>query len=176
MIRKALVIAAVVGMVGHVAAQEETLLVRFDGGIGVQPVSNVAGPVNQDGTFPNVRQNVVRGVVPSGPWTISALKARIYTDGHIIVKGRGLVLAAGNSIGQTANQRVFATLICDTAAPFIERSTSPAGVLLEPNGDFRIDDTLDNPTSECASPVLLIRTSGNRTWFAAGIQKLDDEQ
>ena len=48
---------------------------------------------------------------------------------------------------------------------------------LEPNGDFRIDDTLNPPPSECASPVLLIRTSSNGTWFAAGIPKLvDDDQ
>jgi len=27
----------------------------------------------------------------------------------------------------------------------------------------------------CASPVLLIRTSSNGTWFAAGIPKLGDD-
>ena len=44
-------------------------------------------------------------------------------------------------------------------------------------GDFRIDDTLNPAPSECASPVLLIRTSSNGTWFAAGIPTLvDDDQ
>lgn len=177
MIKKAVVIAAVMGMIGHARAQERTLLARFDGAIGVDPVANVAGPVNADGTFPNVRLNTVRGVVPAGPWTIAGLKANVYGDGHITVRGRGLLLAAGNAIGQTANQSVFATLICEPAAPFVERSTTFSGVPLAPNGDFRIDDSLNPSPSECASPVLLIRTSSNGTWFAAGIPKLvDDDQ
>lgn len=175
MFRKAAVVAAVLGMAAQVAAQERTLLVRFDGGIGVQPVSNVAGPANADGTFPNVRQNVVRGVPPAGPWRIGSLKANIYTDGSITVRGRGLLLAAGNSIGQNANQRVFATLICAVAGSFVEHSTPPAGVSLEPNGDFRIDDTLSPVPPDCASPVLLIRSSGSGTWFAAGIAQLVDD-
>jgi hypothetical protein len=175
MFKKAAVIAAVIGVVGHVSAQERTLLVRFDGGIGVDPVANVAGPMNPDGTFPNVKLNIVRGVMPAGPWTIAGLRADVFTDGHIRIRGRGLLLAAGNSIGQTANQSVFATLICEAVAPFVERSSAFAGVLLEPNGDFRIDDTLNPVPSECASPVLLIRTSSNGTWFAAGIPKLVDD-
>jgi hypothetical protein len=39
---------------------------------------------------------------------------------------------SGNSIGQNANQRVFATLLCEAAAPFVERSTAFPGVPLEP--------------------------------------------
>jgi hypothetical protein len=169
------VLAAIVGMLGTVSAQERSLLVRFDGGIGVQPVANVAGTINPDGTFPDVKQNVVRGVVPAGPWRIAALKANVYTDGRIIVRGRGLLLAAGNSIGQNANQKVFATLICEAAAPFTERNTSPLGVALEPNGDFRIDDVLSPAPGDCASPVLLIRAASNRTWFAAGIRQILDD-
>jgi hypothetical protein len=177
MMKRMAVIAVAIGMIGHVSAQERTLLARFDGAIGVDPVANVAAPVNADGTFPNVRLNTVRGVIPAGPWTIAGLKANVYDDGHITVRGRGLLLAAGNSIGQTANQRVFATLICEPAAPFVERSTTLSGVPLTPNGDFLIDDTLNPAPSECASPVLLIRSSSNGTWFAAGIPKLvDDDQ
>src|SRR5262245_37327308 len=37
-----------------VAALSDDSLVRFDGGIGVIPVSRAAGPQNADGTFPNV--------------------------------------------------------------------------------------------------------------------------
>jgi hypothetical protein len=171
MLKTAAIVVALFGTVGMASAQEGTVLVKFEGGIGVQPVSNVAGPVNADGTFPNVRQNVVRGVSPAGPWRIERLSAEIFTDGRIKVRGRGLLLAAGNSIGQNANQRVFATLICEATAPFVQHSTTLTGVPLEPNGDFRIDDTLDSSPSECASPVLLIRASSNGSWFAAGIQK-----
>lgn len=169
------VFALVLAFAGSALAQERTPLVRFNGGIGVSPVANVAGAVNADGTFPNVRQNVVRGVAPAGPWRIAALKAEIDNDGHISVRGRGLLLAAGNSIGQNANQRVFATLICEPSGSFIEHSSDAAGVPLDLNGDFRIDDTLSSTPSECASPVLLIRASSNGTWFAAGIREFGDD-
>ena len=154
-------------------AQRRDNLVNFDGGIGVIPVQNVAGLANADGTFQDVRRNIVRGVNPgAGPWRIADLKASVDVDGRIRITGRGLLLASGNSIGQNANQSVFATLICEAAAPFVERSTTTTGVPLERNGDFRIDDTLDSVPSECPSPVLLIRTASNGTWFAAGIAKV----
>lgn len=41
-------------------------LARFEGGIGVIPVSSAARVQNADGTFPNVNRNVVRGVNPAG--------------------------------------------------------------------------------------------------------------
>ena len=175
MIKKAAVILLALGIGGHVSASGRDSLARFEGGIGVIPVSNGAGPVNADGTFPNVRLNIVRGVFPgAGPWRIADLRADVDADGRIKVRGRGLLLASGNSIGQNANQRVFATLLCEAAAPFVERSTAFTGVPLEPNGDFRIDETLNPAPSECPSPVLLIRNTGG-VWFAAGIPRLGDD-
>jgi hypothetical protein len=169
----AAIILIIVGAVGHLVAKEKDFIARFDGGIGVIPVSNGAGPANADGTFPNVRLNVVRGVNPgAGPWRIADLRADIDTDGRIKVRGRGLLLASGNSIGQNANQSVFATLICEAAAPFVEHST--VSVPLEENGDFRIDDTLNTVPLDCPSPTLLIRNTGG-VWFAAGIPKFGDE-
>ena len=118
----------------------------------------------------------MRGVSPgAGPWRIADLKATVDLDGRIKVRGRGLLLASGNSIGQNANQSVFATLICEATAPFVLRNTDLAGVALAPNGDFRIDDTLDPAPSECPSPVLLIRNTGG-VWFAAGIPVLGDDE
>lgn len=167
----ALVLAAILPL--PVAADDA--LVRFKGGIGVHPVSNVSGTANADGSFPNVTRNVVRGINPAGQlWVIADLKAAVKTDGSITVDGRGLLLAGGNGIGTNATARVFATLICEAATPFVERSTDLAGVALEPNGDFKIDDILSPAPLGCTSPVLLIRNAGNRTWFAAGILKLDD--
>ena len=168
------VILFLLGTVGHLIANQQDFIARFEGGIGVIPVSNGAGPVNADGTFPNVRLNVVRGVNPgAGPWRIADLRADIDTDGRIKVRGHGLLLASGNSIGQNANQSVFATLICEAAAPFVEHNTT-VSVPLEANGDFRIDDTLNTVPSECPSPVLLVRNTGG-VWFAAGILKLGDD-
>jgi len=175
MIRKTavLVLALGMGLVG-VSAHERDLLASFEGGIGVIPVQSVAGAVNPaDGTFPNVKANIVRGVNPgAGPWRIASLKAEVDIYGRITVRGRGLLLASTNSIGTNANQSVFATLICEATGPFVEHSTS--AVPLEPNGDFRIDDTLDSVPSSCASPVLLIRNTG-RVWFAAGIPRVGDD-
>jgi hypothetical protein len=175
MMKKAAMMALALGIVAHVSAHDRDFLARFDGGIGVIPVQNGAGPVNPDGTFPNVKLNVVRGVAPgAGPWRIASLKADVDAYGRIKVRGHGLLLASSNSIGQNANQSVFATLICEAAAPFVERNTDKAGVPLDANGDFRIDDTLNPVPSDCASPVLLIRNTGG-VWFAAGIPKLGDD-
>jgi ribosomal protein L27 len=169
MMKTVMAIVLATGIVGTVSGRDQNLLARFDGGIGVIPVSNGAGPVNADGTFPNVKLNIVRGVPPgAGPWRISDLRAEVFTDGQIQVRGRGLLLASGNSIGQNANQSVFATLICEASAPFVERNTTTTGVPLSPNGDFRIDDTLSLVPTDCASPVLLIRNTAGQ-WFAAGI-------
>jgi len=42
----------------------------------VIPAQNGAGTVNGDGTFPNVRLNIVRGGNPGGgPWRIADLHA-----------------------------------------------------------------------------------------------------
>jgi hypothetical protein len=173
MLKKAAVLVFAMAMAGSLSAHERDLLARFDGGIGVIPAQSGAGPVNPDGTFPNVKPNVVRGVNPgAGPWRIASLRAEVDIYGRITVRGRGLLLASTNGIGTNANQSVFATLICEAAAPFTEHSTS--AVPLEPNGDFRIDDTLDSVPSDCASPVLLIRNTG-RVWFAAGIPRLGDD-
>lgn len=175
MLKRAAIILFALAIISPVSAHEHDLLVRFEGGIGVIPAANGAGPANADGTFPNVKTNVVRGVPPgAGPWRIGDLKADIDTDGHIRVRGRGLLLASSNSIGQNANQRVFATLICESVAPFTERSTQPSGVPLEVNGDFRIDDVINPVPADCVSPVLLIRNTGG-VWFAAGIPKLKDD-
>ena len=83
-----------------VAANAQDLLVRFDGGIGSQPLR--AGALVND----------VFGVAPGGrPWVISRLIAEV-VGRRIIVNGQGLVLAGGNSIGTGGGQSVRARLFC----------------------------------------------------------------
>ena len=162
--------AAALALAYGVTATAQERLARFEGGIGVIPVSSAPGP---GATAETVNRNIVRGVQPPGQiWVIADLRADVRVDGRIRVDGRGLLLGGGNNIGLNANARVFATLFCEAAAPFTERSTTFAGVPLEPNGDFRIDDMLSSVPAECPSPVLLIRNAANQAWFAAGIPKL----
>src|SRR4029453_5318932 len=131
------------------AVADDTL--KFRGGIGVLPVASGVGLA---ATAEVVNRNIVRGVQPAGPvWVIPALPADVKSDGRIRVDGRGLLLGGGNLIGFTADASVFATLICEAALPFTERSTNAAGVALEPNGDFPIDDVLfPAPPAVCAGP------------------------
>jgi hypothetical protein len=161
MFRGLLVSLVALTITGLSSAQENTDL-KFRGGIGVIPVTGVAatGAVNL---------NVVRGINPAGPWRIADLFADVTADGHIRVKGRGLLLAAGNGIGTNAGASVFATLFCGPAATATAHSTNR--VALDADGDFRINDSL-NPvlTEACDTPVLLIRNGGaSGVWFAAGI-------
>jgi hypothetical protein len=163
------------GLIGFFApsvfADDNDILVRFKGGIGAIPVSNVA---SADGTI-TVTRNMVRGVNSPGQiWVIDKLEAKVTTNGDITVKGKGLVLGGGNNVGRATGQSVFATLMCEAAAPFLEHNSDLTGVPLAANGDFEIDDVLEPlPPADCASPVLLIRTAGSGNWFAVGIPKQD---
>jgi hypothetical protein len=175
------VVLALVAVLAFVAtgtaAQSDNTLVRFRGGIGVEPVSAGAGT---DATSMTVTRNIVRGVQPPvQPWRIADFQAQVKSDGHITVRGRGLVFAGGNSVGTsllisatgtTAQFMVFATLICQNVAPFAELNTK--AVPLPANGNFAIDDVLSPaPSAPCTTPVLLIRNTTNQTWFAAGVQQ-----
>jgi hypothetical protein len=147
-------------------------LVRFEGGIGVIPVSSGVGAA---ATAEVVNRNIVRGVQPAGQiWVIDKLEAEVTTSGHIKVQGKGLILGGGNNAGRATGQFVFATLICEAATPFVEHNTNLTGIQLAPDGDFEIDDMLSPAPSECASPMLLIRNAAGQAWFAVGILKPGD--
>jgi len=133
-------------------------LVRFSGGIGDIPTGSIA--------------TTVRGVAAAGQiWVIRDLAADVRQNGSIRLDGRGLLLGAGDAVGSNGNASVFATLFCADDGN-VQHSSNPAGVPLDVNGDFRIDDTLSPaPPNPCTSPVLLIRVTGAGSWFAAGIPR-----
>ena len=114
----------------------------------------------------------VRGVAAAGQiWVIRDLAADVRQNGSIRLDGRGLLLGAGDAVGSNGNASVFATLFCANDGN-VPHSSNPAGVPLDVNGDFRIDDTLSPvPPNPCTSPVLLIRVTGPGSWFAAGIPR-----
>jgi hypothetical protein len=157
-------------------ATADDSLVRFDGGIGVDPVAGIAsnGPA----------LNVVRGVPPGGfPWVIKRLRADVSADGRVHVDVRGLILAGGNVIGTNGGQRVLAMLFCGAPGPggslgtATAHSSDPAGVPLDPNGNVEIDDVLTPaPPSPCDNAALLIVTPGTHHWFAAGIPKVENAE
>jgi hypothetical protein len=164
MFRGLLVALATVAIAGIASAQENTNL-KFRGATGVIPVTGVAanGAVNL---------NVVRGVNPAGPWRIADLNANVTSEGRIKIKGRGLLLAAGNGIGTNAGANVFATLFCGAATTATAHSSNR--VALDADGDFEIEDLLSPaPPASCDTPVLLIRNgAGSGVWFAAGIPEV----
>jgi hypothetical protein len=140
------------------SAPDRQNLVRFSGGIGDIPTGSTA--------------TTVRGVAAAGQiWVIRDLSADIRQNGSIRLDGRGLLLGSGDAVGSNANASVFATLFC-TNDGNTEHSSNLAGVPLDVDGDFRINDTLSPaPPNPCTSPVLLIRTTGPGSWFAAGIPR-----
>ncbi len=157
--KKTYMLIAVVFVIGAIAQSAMAQnLVRFSGGIG----DITTGSAN----------TTVRGVAAAGQiWVIRDLAADVKQDGSIRLDGRGLLLGAGNAVGSNGNASVFATLFCANDGN-IQHSSNPAGVPLDVNGDFRIDDTLSPaPPNPCTSPVLLIRVTGAGSWFAAGIPK-----
>jgi hypothetical protein len=156
---RALSVAVSVLVLG-VSLSADDSVVKFNGGIGVNPVSRF------DVATGTVVRNVVRGVNPGGqPWVIDKLEATVTSNGRITAVGKGLLLSGGDRIGTNGNQSVKAMLFCGTTS-----FTSDA-VPLDASGDFRIDGFLsDIPPTPCADPALLI-VSGGGNWFAAGIPK-----
>src|SRR5258708_23545021 len=149
-------IVFVVGALAQSALAQN--LVRFSGGIGEIPTGSPS--------------TTVRGVAAAGQiWVIRDVIADVKQDGSIRVDGRGLLLGAGDAVGSNGNASVFATLFCANDGN-VQHSSNLTGVQLEVNGDFRINDKLSPaPPNTCASPVLLIRVTGNGAWFAAGIPR-----
>jgi hypothetical protein len=167
--KKALACTMLLGVVFSQPAAADEL--KFKGGIGVIPVSSGVAVPPTAPVVESVNRNIVRGVQPAGQiWVIDQLDATASANGRIQVDGKGLILGGGNNAGRApTGTSVFATLICEPTAPFTERISSPAGVLLSPNGDFKIDDILSPlPPAVCLSPMLLIRNAANFSWFAVG--------
>jgi hypothetical protein len=171
--KKLLLLLSVMSLASFRATADDSL-VTFDGGIGVDPVSGI--------TSNAPALNVVRGIPPGGfPWVIKRLRADVQVDGRIHVDGRGLLLSGGNVLGTNGGQRVMALLFCGTPGAngslgtATAHNSDPAGVPLEMNGDFRIDDFLTPaPPAPCEHPVMLIATPGVHHWFAAGIPNLEE--
>jgi hypothetical protein len=153
-------------------ADSSTTLVRFEGAIGVDPLTAANGV--------DVL-NVVRGINPGGrAWVLRKLQASVTTDGRISARGAGLLLASGDVIGTRAGiTQVLATLACGPANATAALFHSPPAAL-DTAGNFRISGALTQDgvnaavlPATCDNPALLIRAVGAGgapgAWFAAGI-------
>ena len=104
-------------------------------------------------------------------WIIRKLRANVFVDGTVSIRGSGLLLSGGDGIGtRGAVTQVSATLFCGGLA----HDTGPAD--LDAAGNFQIRGPLSAaPPNPCNAPVLLIRNAaGTRAWFAAGIPGGED--
>lgn len=176
--KQLLALAMIVASTGLSAHPDAKTLVRFEGAIGVDPLT-AAGGVDV--------LNVVRGISPGGrAWVMRKLRATIGTDGVISAKGAGLLLASGDVIGTRATiAQVAATLACGPAnATATLFNSAPAA--LDTAGNFQISGPLTQDgvnaavmPATCDNPVLLIRAvaAGGAlgAWFAAGIPGAADD-
>jgi hypothetical protein len=162
---------------GALAAPDSVGILKFDGGIAVDPLS-AAGTVEVP--------NVVRGIGPAGrAWVIRKLDASVYADASVAIRGKGLLFASGDIIATRGPvTHVVATLACGPAdATATLLTTAPAE--LSAGGNFTIRGPLLDGVNTavlsetCENPQLLIRafslaTGLPGTWLAAGIRDLDD--
>ncbi|MDP1899578.1 MAG: hypothetical protein Q8K96_03870 [Rubrivivax sp.] len=159
------------------AAPNPAAVLKFDGGIGVDPLT-AAGGVDVS--------NVVRGIGPGGrAWVIRKLDATVYSDASVVIRGKGLLFSSGEAIATRGPvTHVAATLACGAAdATATKFTTGP--VELGAAGHFTIRGPLLDGVNTavlpatCENPQLLIRGFSPATglpggWFAAGIRDLDD--
>jgi len=161
-LRKSLVVTALaLGGATQVAHAQQSDVVRWQSVIGIIQGGNVVG----SGT------GAVTGV--PGPWSAQGGHVTVdLTHGKIEFSVRGLVFAAGNSIGNTGTvAQVRGTLVCDTNG-----SASPNSILVETplvdlddEGDAHFSGYVTIPATCATEPdmAFLIRLASGK-WIANG--------
>jgi hypothetical protein len=126
-------------------------------------------------TMPGALVGTGTGQVTGGslPWSTTGGSVEVRLDkGKIKFEVRGLVLAAGNSIGTRSGiATVKGTLVCDTDGSLFGESAlvDTDLVSLSEQGDARFHGDVGMLPAECFEPdiAFLIRTSGG-AWLAYG--------
>ena len=110
--------------------------------------------------------------VPGGglPWQLALGKGELSTNGHLEVKVRGLVLAAGANAGSNPLDTFKAIVSClDANAAVVNVSSAAVPATTGPasagggNADIEADLNLPSP---CIAPIVFV-TSGGGSWLAA---------
>jgi len=124
---------------GFSCSQTDPVRLRFNGGIGVIPVSS--GVLDNGAATTALVAQALLGTSFAAcnlPARSGDRRARCQGEGERAhhVDGKGLILGGGTMRDGAAGQSVFATLICEP--PTFHRKVTPlAGVLLSPTGDFK---------------------------------------
>jgi hypothetical protein len=160
---KSLVVTALAFGATQFAHAEQSNIARWQSVIGIAQGGNVVG----SGT------GAVTGA--PGPWSArSGFVAVDFTRGRMQFDVRGLVFAAGNSIGNTGTvAQVKGTLVCDTDG---SASAGKNSILvdtplvdLDADGDAHFSGDIAIPVACATEPdmAFLIRTAGGR-WIGNG--------
>jgi hypothetical protein len=114
---------------------------------------------------------VIRGVAGGGiPWRLDLGTGELSTSGHLEIKVRGLVLAAGANAGNNpvGTFRGLVSCLTDQATVVnVPTGDFPAtlGAATAGGGNADIEQTLDLP-NPCIAPIVFVTNSGG-SWFAA---------
>src|SRR3954454_6583486 len=116
--------------------------------------------------------NPVRGLGGGGlPWQLDRARGRLRSDGRLEVRVEGLVLARRAPVPanlQGTNPISQFRVIVSCLTPAQPEGADPIKTDLvdaSPDGDARIDTTVDLPTP-CVAPIVFV-TSPGTAWFAA---------
>jgi hypothetical protein len=120
--------------------------------------------------------NAVRGIASGGlPWMLEAGSGSLSCDGHLIVRIRGLVLAAdpvvpGSMQGANPFPAFRAVVSCMRVGPdgsAVVANVSTGDFEASPDGDAEIDARVSLP-QPCVAPIVLVTgPSGTQGWLAA---------
>ena len=115
--------------------------------------------------------NPIRGINGGGlPWTLASGRGELTPDGHLEIKVRGLVLAAGANAGNNPAAAFRGLVSClDANAQIVNVSTgtfaATTGAATAGGGNANIEATLALP-DPCIAPIVFV-TSGTGSWFAS---------
>ena len=114
---------------------------------------------------PNPPVTVV-GVNGAGAaWTTDDSRAKLFSDGRLLLDVEGLVFLSGPNAGRNTVAQGRATVVCNgNANPATDRVNSDPIVFSIPDGDAHFNAVLTLP-SPCFAPIVFF-TSVSGNWFA----------
>ncbi len=114
--------------------------------------------------------NPIRGVNGGGiPWTLASATGELSPDGHLEIRVRGLVLAAGANAGNNPSATFRAIVSClNSSAAIVNLTTDPfpatVGAASAGGGNADIEATVALP-DPCLAPIVFVTSAGG-SWFA----------